>query len=255
MGNKSPFTSVLVVSDNETILRNFIELIKHQPELTAERTFKFSCHPRNGGLSNKRIHGYLIEPLDVKQACDKIIADHDLILSAHCKQIFPPQLVATRKCINVHPGLNPYNRGWYPQVFSILNHLPLGATIHEIDEELDHGQIIDQEEVQIKASDTSLSAYNRVQEAELRLLKGNLQSILDNDYHTYPVQGEGNLNLKKDFEGLREINLDEQATFGQAIDRLRALTHPPFKNAYFVDPESGKRVWAEIRLKEEQERE
>jgi methionyl-tRNA formyltransferase len=67
----------------------------------------------------------------------EIIEKYQLVFSLHCKQIFPSELISNVKCINVHPGYNPLNRGWYPQVFSIIYDLPIGATIHEIDEVVD----------------------------------------------------------------------------------------------------------------------
>lgn len=246
-----PYTSILVVSDNEVIVSEFIKLLNASPSLLVNRSFRFACYPKHESLVNKKISGYTIVPLDMKAEYDSIIAEHDLVISAHCKQIFPSPLVNKVKCINIHPGYNPYNRGWYPQVFSILNGLPLGATIHEIDEELDHGKIIDREKVQLQANDTSLSAYKRVQKTEIKLLERNLVKILDGSYNTFTPEEEGNVNFKRDFEALREIKLDEQVTFKQAIDRLRALSHPPFKNAYFVDPATGKKVWLEITLDKE----
>lgn len=246
-----PYASVLVVSDNEAMIGEFIRLLQAQPDLSNGRSFRFACQQNNQALANKDISGYTVEELNIKQECANIIANHDLVISAHCKQLFPKELVEQVKCINIHPGYNPYNRGWYPQVFSIINGQPLGATIHEIDEALDHGKIIDREKVELKSSDTSRSAYDRVQEKEFELLRRNLGKLLDGEYATYPPESEGNVNLKKDFEELREINLDELITFGAAIDRLRALSHPPFKNAYFIDPQTKKRVWIEIALQDE----
>ncbi|HSX23592.1 MAG TPA: dTDP-4-amino-4,6-dideoxyglucose formyltransferase [Candidatus Saccharimonadales bacterium] len=246
-----PYTSVLVVSDNETIVQRFIELLDDQPELIKGRTFRFACYPKHDSLRGKKISGYTIEPLDIKQDYQELIDRHDLVISAHCKQIFPEALVSSIKCVNIHPGYNPYNRGWYPQVFSILNGKPLGATIHEIDAKLDHGKIIDRELVELKTSDTSLTAYTRVQAKELELLKRNLARILTGDYQTLEPEEEGNINFKKDFEALRELDLAEEITFQHAIDRLRALSHPPFKNAYFIDTATGKRIWLRVELEEE----
>lgn len=246
-----PYKSILVVSDNEAILTAFAGLLQDRPALRENRSFRFACHPRHETLRGKQLLDYTVEPLDIKKAYVAIAAEHDLVISAHCKQLFPPQLVAAVKCINIHPGYNPYNRGWYPQVFSILNGMPLGATIHEIDEQIDHGKIIDRRQVELKKSDTSLTAYNRVQKAEIELLERNLENILSGSYQAQAPEQDGNLNLKQDFNALCEISLEETATFGQVLDRFRALSHPPFKNAYFIDPATGKKVWIELELAED----
>lgn len=245
------FHNILVVSDNEVILANFVQLLQDQPELTEGRTFTFVCGPNHDALIGKTFGDYTLKPINMKTAYSTVIDTYDLVLSAHSKQIFPAALVKGVVCINVHPGYNPLNRGWYPQVFSIINELPLGATIHEIDEELDHGRIIAREKVQVYAWDTSLTAYNRVQELEIALLKRHLPAILEGAYKAFPPEEEGSVKLKKDFEALREIDLNEIVTFREAINRLRALSHPPFKNGYFIDPASGERVWISVDLEKD----
>jgi len=149
-----PFNRILIVSDNEWIIDHFTALLARRSELCDGRFFRFVCSPKSGGLVGKRSNGFVVEPADITTSHLKIIEEHDLIISAHCKQLFPAPLVHARRCINIHPGLNPHNRGWYPQVFCMLNGLPLGATIHEIDDQLDHGPIIDQLEVPLYPWDT-----------------------------------------------------------------------------------------------------
>jgi len=188
-----------------------------------------------------------IPRLDVRKQTAMMISDYSLVLSIHCKQIFPKLLVSAVRCVNVHPGLNPYNRGWFPQVFSIINGLPSGVTIHEIDEELDHGLIIAQREYKIDAWDTSGSAYAKIMAIERDLVLSHFLSIRDRNYQAVAPCEEGNLNFKKDFDRLKCLDLSEYGTFGEFINRLRALTHGDFQNAYFVDA-SGTKVFVRISL-------
>ena len=142
-------------------------------------------------------------PINVKKDCSQLVSMYKMIFSLHCKQIFPKDLVKAVKCINVHPGYNPINRGWYPQVFAIINKLPVGVTIHEIDEHLDHGMIIAREKVECFPWDTSLTIYNRLLDKEIDLLRRNIVSIINCQYKTFAPENEGNLYLKKDFEDLQ----------------------------------------------------
>ena len=71
-----------------------------------------------------------------------LISTCDLVISAHCKKIFPASLIDSIRCVNIHPGYNPVNKGWFPQVFSILNGQIAGATIHIMTSEVDSGPII-----------------------------------------------------------------------------------------------------------------
>jgi len=188
-----------------------------------------------------------IPHLNVRDQASSVISKYGLVVSIHCKQIFPPELVNGIRCVNVHPGLNPHNRGWFPQVFSIINGLPSGVTIHEIDDELDHGSIIAQKEYEIQSWDTSGSAYAKIMAIEKELVLKYFVAIRDRTYDAVAPAEEGNLNLKKDFDKLKEIDLRQQGTFGEFINRLRALTHDNFRNAYFIDG-SGTKVFVRISL-------
>ena len=88
-----PFRSVLVVSDNEAIVEAFIELITRRPELKNGRTFDFACFYSNDAMAKKYIGGYIMRPLNMKTEYQAIIDSFDLVISAHCKQIFPNELV------------------------------------------------------------------------------------------------------------------------------------------------------------------
>ena len=236
---------VLLLTDNQYIAIKVQALVMTKPEL-ATVNFEYRCSPGSEAIMST----IDISPLNVKQDWVALIGRYSLIVSAHCKQLFPAGLVQQIRCVNVHPGLNPYNRVWFPQVFSILNSLPLGATIHEMDTELDHGPIIVQKRVKVCVSDTSLTAYERVQAAEMELLEKHLVSIIRHDYQTTKPLVEGNLNLKKDYDALCELDLTEITTVGQVLDRLRALTHGSYRNAFFRDTE-GQRVYVSVVLESE----
>jgi dTDP-4-amino-4,6-dideoxyglucose formyltransferase len=184
--------------------------------------------------------------INVRLSVAQILKDYDLVLSIHCKQLFPEALVNGVRCVNVHPGLNPHNRGWFPQVFSILNGLPSGVTIHEIDAQLDHGPIIASQTYKIESWDTSGSAYDKIMSIERELVLKHFQAIRDHRYQL-SLPAEGNINFKKDFDTLKHIDLNEVGSFGDFINRLRALTHKHYNNAYFMD-ENGRKIFVKIAL-------
>lgn len=238
---------VLIISDNSLLVAALKHIIDEQG-IAEEYTIDFACSPLSGHLLIADYKSEVLEPLNIKGEHEVVAEKYGLVISLHCKQLFPSSLVRKVRCVNIHPGYNPYNRGWFPQVFSIINGLPLGATIHEIDEQLDHGAIIVREEVKIEKWDTSLAAYNRVIALEVEMLRNWFKRVLMDDYQTYKPEEEGNVNLKKDFNTLCEIDLNEQITCGEFIDRLRALSHPPYENSYFIDPETGKKVYVKFDL-------
>ena len=242
-----PFKNVLIITDNLFIYKKFKAIIKKSDFSKTNFTYKFSCNNKDFVKKFKSERNF--RSIDVKTEFKKIIDRFDLVISVHSKQLFPEELVKNIKCINIHPGFNPYNRGWYPQVFSIINKLPLGATIHEIDVKIDHGRIIDQEEIPLFQWDTSLTAYDRVLQTELLLIEKNIKKIINNTYSVKKIKKEGNLNLKNDFNKLCELNLNEVTSFQTFIDRLRALSHGDYKNAFFIDKKSGKKIFVSINFK------
>ncbi|MBW3775674.1 dTDP-4-amino-4,6-dideoxyglucose formyltransferase [Aeromonas veronii] len=179
--------------------------------------------------------------IDIKEKGSDFASSYDVIFSLHCKQIFPPEVVNNTVCVNVHPGLNPYNRGWYPQVFSILNKLPIGATIHVMNENVDAGDIITQQEVSITEFDTSLDVYNKVQQVEFDLLSTWFENIVFGNFKKYKQDNLGNYNSINDFKELCRLDLSSVGSLKDHIDLLRALSHGDFKNAFYVDDNGIKR--------------
>ena len=245
---KLKYNRVLVISDNQFLINAFNALTAGLEGVAID----YTCTKSNLTLLNDTSLPVKINPVDVKAEWESLASRYDLIFSLHCKQLFPAQLVKTVKCINVHPGYNPHNRGWFPQVFSIINGTPAGATIHEIDELLDHGTIIARREVKINSWETSIDVYDRVQLLEVELLKENLMAILQGTYGAFAPEEEGNVNLKKDFNDLCRLDMNKEMTMGNAINHLRALTHGKYPNAFFIDPETGSKVFVKISLEKEQ---
>jgi methionyl-tRNA formyltransferase len=238
------YDRVLVVSDNVFLYNKFKKIITDL-NLPIE-IFQFAISP----FSKKENFDDDILVFDMKNYANInfISSNYNLVFSLHCKQIFPSELINKIKCINIHPGYNPINRGWYPQVFSIIKDLPIGVTIHEIDEKLDNGYIIVREEIEKYSYDTSDSLYDRLLEKEIELIYEYLPSILNGNYNTFKPEDSGNLFLKKEYNNLLEIELDENCRTGDFIDKLRALTHRGYKNAFFIDKKTEKKIYISIKL-------
>lgn len=238
------YKNVLIITDNHKIAERFVREVI--PLITRDINFEFASSP----YSNiEQVDDFKFIKIDLREDIfvDKLIKTKDLIISIHCKQLFPAKLVKKVNCINVHPGYNPVNRGWYPQVFAIIYDLDIGATIHEIDDKLDNGNIICRSIVQKHIYDTSYTLYNRVVEEEIKILSENINSIVDNTYETFKPEGKGNLYLKKDFNDLCFIDMEQKGTFGEFYNRLRALSHYPNQNAYFLD-QNNEKIFMKIEI-------
>lgn len=238
-------SKVIVISDNEFLCRQFSHIVCNLKYNSFD--FIYATSPFSNQSDFSPLETIVID-LKKNKDVEYVVANYDMAFSIHCKQIFPKDLIRKIKCVNVHPGYNPINRGWYPQVFSIINETPIGVTIHEMDEKLDHGNIIVRELVEKTNYDTSLSLYNKIIKKELDLLERWLLKILENNYQAFPPENEGNIYLKKDFNELCKIDLEESATYRECINKLRALSHGDFKNCYFLDDTTGKKIYINLKL-------
>lgn len=222
---------ILIISDNDYIGKSVLNIIESYKDT----------------LCTVTISGSNLIDMKSEDQINQIIKNNDLVISAHCKKIFPKILTDGIRCINIHPGYNPYNRGWYPQVFSLNNGLPLGATVHVIDDMLDHGDIIIREEIKIEDYDTSLSLYNKIIEKEIEIFKKILPDIISDNIKTQTPEIEGNVNYKSDFDNLCRLDMDSIGTLREHINLLRSLTHDEYSNAYFEDP-GGNKIYISINL-------
>jgi len=234
---------ILVVSENVGLCR-FLLQSQNDLALSSKCSFDFRYTSYNDDPKTMLDFGACEINLKDESVIDWIVRNYDIVFSLHCKQIFPALLISQLPCFNFHPGFNPYNRGWYPQVFSLINGLPVGATVHLMDEHIDHGEIVAQKKVNILPKDTSLDVYNNVIEAEKELIKEHLVSIIDNTYSLSSPIGEGNYNDIKDYMKLCKLNLDEVGTLESHLNLLRGLSHGKFRNAYFE--KGGKKYFVKI---------
>lgn len=233
---------VFVFTDNRAIYAG----LKTSLEESNPETVEFFCSEASKDLFSPEICAGHIAPLSIRNNLQKLI-QYDIGFSCHSKQIFPPQLVRKVRCINVHPGFNPYNRGWYPQVFSLINKLPAGVTIHEMDADIDHGPIICQERIEIFDWDTSLTVYERLLAKEIDLVIRWLPLLLTGRYIANPPVEEGNYNSKDDFASMREVDLEKTVSFREAIDFLRAMSHPPYFNVFYRSGHN--KVWIRLEVR------
>jgi methionyl-tRNA formyltransferase len=153
-------------------------------------------------------------------------------------------------CINLHPAYLPYNRGNYPNVWSIVEKTPAGVTLHYIDEGLDTGDIIAQEKVAVEMTDTGGTLYRKLELAALELFQRAWPGIESGNPPRRPQGAEpGTSHRRSDVEDIDEIDLGRKYRAEDLINILRARTFPPYGGAYFR--ENGKKVYLGLELSEE----
>ena len=236
---KRPIHALLIIADDDDLLQFFkreIQSRSFQRQIVVD--YRYSC--RNGNPGPMIAAGLTVIDLSDESTIQTISSRYDLILSLHCFQIFPRKLVERIRCINIHPGFNPYNRGMHPYVFSIVTELPAGATIHLMGSRIDHGDIIAQKKVEVLPSDTSLEVLRKSQDAEKELIRVHLESIIEANYDHAPPSSTGSINSFKDYEALCELDLAHTGTLKEHINRLRATTWGSRYEGHFVGADGKK---------------
>ncbi|MFH1809034.1 MAG: formyltransferase family protein [Pseudomonadota bacterium] len=149
--------------------------------------------------------------------------------------------------INLHPAYLPFNRGNYPNVWSIVDGSPAGVTLHYMDQTLDTGDIIAQHKTEVLSWDTGETLYRRLEQDALSLFKLHFESIVEERAVRRPQdRSQGTTHQRKDVDAVDRIDLDALVRAGDLIDRIRARTFAGYRGAFFED--RGRRVWVSIKL-------
>jgi methionyl-tRNA formyltransferase len=159
----------------------------------------------------------------------------DAVVASGFTHIVPPEIleIPPEGCINLHPGYLPHTRGYFPNIWSIVDDLPPGATLHYMDENIDTGEIIARSKVQKSFEDDGKTVYRRIEDKAVELFKQEWYKIEQGQVETISNDDEiANSYYNRDFDELREINPYDTYQAKELIDILRALTFPEYNNAY-----------------------
>jgi len=150
-------------------------------------------------------------------------------------------------CVNVHPALLPYNRGAYPNVWSIIEGTPAGVTIHYIDQRVDTGDLIAHHPVVVEPVDTGESLYRKLEHAAFDLFKETWPLISSGQVSRMPQnKTQGTHHFVRDVERIDEIDLARMYNARELIDVIRARTFSPYPGAYFRH--DGRKVYLRLQL-------
>lgn len=113
--------------------------------------------------------------LEVEEQLVKMLRDEGVelvVLAGFMRVLKEPMLNAfPRRIINIHPSLLPKFPGIeaWKQALAAREKVT-GCTVHFVDEQIDHGDIIAQREVPVLEGDTAETLHSRIQIAERELL-------------------------------------------------------------------------------------
>lgn len=143
---------------------------------------------------NYYIKKFSIPMYNIKRINNKILEkineiSPDLIISLSATEVFNERLLSlpSKGCINLHSGPLPNYRGLFPTFWQLLNgEKEIGVTVHFMNEDIDGGNILLQEKIEISPSDSLSSLLNRVKTTGAQILLKALEIIESNNIITIP---------------------------------------------------------------------
>lgn len=161
-------------------------------------------------------------------------------------QIASKEVIESAKigAIGAHPTLLPVGRGRAAIPWAIIKGLDVtGVSFFKMDEGVDTGLILRQEEVPILPTETALTLYNKVNTAHETLIK-KLYIDLQNNHVEGKVQDESKATY---WEGRKpkDGELSLSMTVNE-VDRLVRATTKPYPGAFIIRGDKKVIIWKGI---------
>lgn len=154
-------------------------------------------------------------------------ADLDLAMMVHWRSLLPMDVLrnARRGAIVLHDSLLPEYRGFSPTVWAVANGEDrCGVTMFHAQDEVDMGDVVDQEAVEIRADATMREIVDAVTDAYLRVVRRSLHLLLEGTALRWPQDhSRATYACKRSRDDDR---IDWTATSARVLDTIRAGGRP-----------------------------
>lgn len=174
----------------------------------------------------------IFQPEKLSEIKEEIICmNPDMIVVVSYGKFLPKSILKIPQygCINVHPSLLPKYRGSAPIQWAIINgDKTTGTTIMKMNEGMDAGDIILQQEVEIFENETTGELWNRLSQISSELL---IEAVKQMEKGTAVVtkQGENYTIAPMISKDMAKINWEKQTSL-EIKNLIRGLN--PFMGAY-----------------------
>ena len=179
-----------------------------EAQLPIEIVAVISNRPQAGGLAYAREHGMTAVAFDHTEhpdraAFDALLGDEieryrpDLVVLAGYMRILSPAFIARfeGRLLNIHPSLLPMFPGLKTHQRALAEGVKIhGCTVHFVTADLDHGPIVIQAAVPVRADDTPGTLAARVLEQEHRIYPRAIRWFAEGHLAIH----QGRVNLKDD---------------------------------------------------------
>ncbi len=217
---------------SELVKEHNVVLVVTQPDkmVGRKREIEFSAVKKKAIELNIPV----FQPIKIRQEYNYIIEnyDFDLIVTAAYGQIVGTRLLnyPKYKAINVHGSLLPKYRGGAPIQRSIINgDAETGITIMYMAKEMDSGDILSQEKVQILDEDNSDSMFIKLAELGASMINKTIKDLVDDKLIPIP-QNINDVTFAYNISHEEEL-IDFNKTNREVFNLIRGLSTNP--GAYF----------------------
>ena len=164
--------------------------------------------------------------------------------------ILPKSIIslATKACLNCHPSYLPFSRGKHYYFWNFVDEVPAGASIHIVDEQIDHGPICFQSTFETSWEDNAFSMVKKSRDSLVALYKQHFDEITSLTFAQHPNDTKsGKKHFAKELRENTKIDLEGTYKAKQLLNILRGCAGFPKNWAYFDDHGIQYEVSVEIR--------
>lgn len=158
--------------------------------------------------------------------------------------------------VNLHYSLLPECRGVYPINWAIIGGKKYtGVTYHLIGKGIDTGQLICQQSIPIRFSDTARTLQLRLDDLAYdlfdKMIALTIGGHLKKSAPVFLDALAGTYKSRNDFIESNKLELNSEYKVIDLLNLLRGKTFfPDSNNLYVIDPDTGKKVYITIQLHE-----
>lgn len=158
----------------------------------------------------------------------------DIFISVLYDTLLSKEYIDSRPCFNFHPGILPWYRGAGAYSWAIINgEMEAGVTLHEIDRDIDHGDVIDIQRFPILAGDTAESLFRKAEETIEFMFRRWIAFLIAGNYRVVS-QVEGRIYYRKDLERAKDLTR-----------MVRAFTFEGKEHAYYFNAQ-GEKIYLKL---------
>lgn len=172
----------------------------------------------------------------------------DLMLVVSWRYLLPPDVYQLPRLgtFVFHDSLLPEYRGFSPTVWAIINgNDHTGVTLFEIAEEVDSGDIIDQQRIEINLDDNIATVMEKVTQVYLEILERNLDKLFADDAPRTPQDHSlATYTCKR----LPEDNQIDWTGSSESIYNLIRGVSKPYTGAYTYLSDEKMYIWSAKRI-------